>query len=52
MNIRLAEVKDIKQLIQMRWDFTVEFDEEKGKASFDEFENECQTFLENALTGD
>ncbi|MFS0864737.1 GNAT family N-acetyltransferase [Fredinandcohnia sp. 179-A 10B2 NHS] len=52
MQIRLAEVKDVKQLTQMRWDFTVEFDEEKGKASFDEFENKLQTFLENALSGD
>lgn len=30
MNIRLAEVKDIKQLIRMRWDFTIEHDETKS----------------------
>ncbi len=37
MNIRLAEVKDIKQLIRMRWDFTIEYDESKICASFDDF---------------
>ncbi|MGY0694572.1 GNAT family N-acetyltransferase [Virgibacillus sp. FSP13] len=49
MNIRLAETKDIKQLIKMRWDFTVEFDESKGDELYDGFEKECQSFLENAL---
>lgn len=49
MNIRFAEVKDIKQLIRMRWDFTIEHDESKKNESFDDFEKECQTFLENAL---
>jgi GNAT superfamily N-acetyltransferase len=51
MNIRLAEVKDIKQLIQMRWDFTIEHDESKKEASFNDFALECQAFLENALKG-
>ena len=27
MNIRLAQKKDIAQLIQMRWDFTIEHNE-------------------------
>ncbi|WP_052342790.1 GNAT family N-acetyltransferase [Bacillus sp. EB01] len=49
MNIRLAELRDIKQLIKMRWDNTIEFDESKKDESFEEFEKECQTFLENAL---
>jgi len=49
MKIRLAEAKDIKQLIKMRWDFTIEFDENKKTESFDDFERECQLFLENAL---
>ncbi|TFB24263.1 GNAT family N-acetyltransferase [Filobacillus milosensis] len=49
MNIRLAESKDINQLIRLRWDFTVEYDESKKNSSFDGFENECRTFLENAL---
>ncbi|WP_053363334.1 GNAT family N-acetyltransferase [Bacillus sp. FJAT-27251] len=48
MEIRLAEAKDISQLIKMRWDFTIEYDESKSCASFDEFEKECQSFLENA----
>lgn len=49
MNIRLAEAKDINQLIEMRWDNTIEFDESKKDASYEEFERECQKFLENAL---
>jgi ribosomal protein S18 acetylase RimI-like enzyme len=49
MNIRLAEAKDIKQLIRMRWDTTIEFDESKKIESFDDFEKECHSFLENAL---
>jgi GNAT superfamily N-acetyltransferase len=49
MNIRLAGAKDIKQLIRMRWDFTIEYDESKRLESFDDFEKECRSFLENAL---
>ncbi|MEC5425842.1 GNAT family N-acetyltransferase [Virgibacillus sp. C22-A2] len=49
MNIRLAEAKDIKQLIKMRWDFTIEYDDSKKDESFVEFEKEFQSFLENAL---
>jgi GNAT superfamily N-acetyltransferase len=51
MNIRLAEVKDIKQLTRMRWDFTIEYDESKKieQTPFNDFEKECQSFLENAL---
>lgn len=51
MIIRLAEAKDFKQLIRMRWNFTVEYDESKKNESFDDFEMECQHFLENALNG-
>lgn len=41
MNIRLAEAKDIKQLIRMRWDFTIEYDESNKieQTSFNDFEN-------------
>lgn len=49
MIIRLAEAKDIKQLIKMRWDFTIEYDESKRNESYVEFEKECQVFLEDAL---
>ncbi|TYS17046.1 GNAT family N-acetyltransferase [Rossellomorea vietnamensis] len=49
MNIRLAEARDIKQLIKMRWDNTLEFDEGKKDDSYEEFERECQIFLEDAL---
>jgi GNAT superfamily N-acetyltransferase len=49
VKIRLAEANDIKQLIKMRWDTTIEFDESKKDESYEEFELECQGFLENAL---
>ncbi|CDQ40581.1 MULTISPECIES: GNAT family N-acetyltransferase [Virgibacillus] len=49
MKVRLAEVEDIKQLIKMRWDFTVEYDKSKGDSSFRAFEMECHSFLEKAL---
>ncbi|UII54177.1 GNAT family N-acetyltransferase [Cytobacillus spongiae] len=54
MNIRLAETKDIKHLIKMRWDFTLEYDESKKieHSSYLEFEKECSDFLENAIAGD
>lgn len=38
MNIRLAEAKDINQLIKMRWDNTIEFDESKKNEAYEEFE--------------
>ncbi|MED4205958.1 GNAT family N-acetyltransferase [Neobacillus mesonae] len=51
MKIRLAEVKDIDQLAKMRWDFTIEYDDEKKVVQnhFKTFMKECQIFLENAL---
>ncbi|WP_144510174.1 GNAT family N-acetyltransferase [Bacillus sp. FJAT-22090] len=51
MQFRLAERKDINQLIQMRWDFTVDDKEIKKsiKYNFESFRMECQAFLENAL---
>ena len=49
MDIRLAAEQDIRQLIQMRWDTTIEFDESKNDESYEEFEKECQSFLERAL---
>ena len=45
MNIRLAEAKDIKQLIKMRWDFTVEDNERIEQTLFNDFEKECQIFF-------
>ncbi|MCH1625262.1 GNAT family N-acetyltransferase [Ferdinandcohnia quinoae] len=54
MNIRLADEKDIDQLIRMRWDFTIEHDEsgEIAQLPYEDFENECQVFLQNVLNGD
>ncbi|MDI7741231.1 GNAT family N-acetyltransferase [Lysinibacillus fusiformis] len=50
MIIRLAETKDVDQLIKMRWDFTIEHDESKKNASFENFEKECHSFFEKAMT--
>lgn len=50
MIIRLAEAKDVDQLIKMRWDFTIERDESKKDASFTAFEKECYSFFEKAFT--
>ena len=51
MQIRLAERKDIDQLIQMRWDFTVEHNETKTfeESDLEVFKIECRSFLENAI---
>ncbi len=51
MNLRLAEIKDIEQLIKMRWDFTLE-DYETGRIKENEYNNfysECRDFLLNAM---
>ncbi|MFC5985649.1 GNAT family N-acetyltransferase [Marinicrinis lubricantis] len=50
MNIRLAEKADIDQLICMRWDFTYEH-KPALKASYEPFDAECRTFLEEAISG-
>ncbi|GAA5416844.1 hypothetical protein Pryu01_01883 [Paraliobacillus ryukyuensis] len=50
MNIRLAEAKDIDQLIKMRWDMTVEYDPSKNEAFYEAFKKEFHTFLAHALT--
>ncbi|WP_391115833.1 GNAT family N-acetyltransferase [Psychrobacillus sp. L3] len=51
MIIRLAESKDIVQLIQMRWDFTLEDNQSKIfiESDFEAFKLQCQDFLEKAL---
>ncbi|WP_342598017.1 GNAT family N-acetyltransferase [Psychrobacillus sp. FSL H8-0483] len=51
MQIRLAERKDIDQLIQMRWDFTFEDNETKTfeESDLEVFKIECRSFLENAI---
>ncbi|REB07087.1 GNAT family N-acetyltransferase [Sporosarcina sp. BI001-red] len=49
MDIRLASTEDVEQLIKMRWDFTVEFDETKKEESYEVFRKEFQSFFENAL---
>ncbi len=49
MIIRFAEEKGIEQLIKMRWDFTIEYDESKNDASYGNFEKECHAFLASAI---
>lgn len=49
MHIRLAQNKDIDQLIQMRWDFTVEHKKEAAKSNIVKFQSECRLFLEHAI---
>lgn len=49
MDIRLAKTKDVEQLIKMRWDFTIEYDESKIEESYEDFRDECHTFLDDAL---
>ncbi|MGG0175049.1 hypothetical protein [Gottfriedia acidiceleris] len=46
MNLRLAEIKDIEQLIKMRWDLTLE-DYESGRikeSEYNDFYSECRDF--------
>lgn len=50
MNIRLAGVNDIDQLIRMRWDFTDEYKESKiVEDQYESFYAECRQFLTKAL---
>lgn len=50
--IRLATVSDVKQLVQMRWDFTAE-DQDLNAINFEEFHQTCSGFLVKAIeTGD
>ncbi|WP_059172393.1 GNAT family N-acetyltransferase [Bacillus sp. FJAT-27445] len=52
MRIRLAEKRDIEQLIKMRWDFTLEdYPAAALESDYDAFELECRVFLENAMDG-
>lgn len=50
MQFRLAENKDIDQLIQMRWNFTLEDNQSKTYTEDDlkTFKLECRSFLETA----
>lgn len=54
MKIRLAEAKDIDQLIRMRWDFTFEDKEYQAteKVNFESFKSECRDFLASAVNSD
>ncbi|MBM7564761.1 GNAT family N-acetyltransferase [Paenibacillus sacheonensis] len=48
MNIRLAALEDVAQLVQMRWDFSEE-EHLMNTAGFDEFNRDCSEFLINAM---
>ncbi|GGA28984.1 GNAT family N-acetyltransferase [Psychrobacillus lasiicapitis] len=54
MKFRLADRKDFDQLIQMRWDFTLEDNKTKifTESDLESFKSECRTFLESALISD
>lgn len=54
MAIRMAGKEDIDQLINMRWDFTMEYDLD-GKLKdekYNDFHDECKAFLLNAFESD
>ena len=54
MIIRIATKEDMDQLIQMRWDFTLE-DDLEGKLqneTYSDFYEECYEFLLNAFQSD
>ncbi|MEH7121897.1 GNAT family N-acetyltransferase [Bacillus sp. JJ1773] len=52
--IRLAESKDIDQLIRMRWDFTIEHNPSNkfNESDLEKFKIECRNFLENAINSE
>ncbi|NHM31908.1 GNAT family N-acetyltransferase [Neobacillus terrae] len=54
MIYRLAETKDIDQLIRMRWDFTYEDHKAKriDEGNYKTFYEECCNFLESALNSE
>ncbi|WP_409273486.1 GNAT family N-acetyltransferase [Neobacillus sp. SCS-31] len=48
--IRLAEERDIDQLIKLRWDFTMEdYPSSALDSDYKAFEMECKAFLEKAI---
>ena len=48
--IRLAALKDVDELVQMRWDFSEE-DYPNSEGSFKDFHKTCSEFLLKAMTG-
>jgi GNAT superfamily N-acetyltransferase len=54
MNIRVAKLGDIEQLVKMRWDFTLEHDRsgEIQERDYESYREECKDFLINAINGD
>lgn len=51
MKLRIAEDKDIDQLIKMRWDFTLEEDRvgRIKESDYNDFHSECHAFLKTAI---
>ncbi|WP_231634440.1 hypothetical protein [Salinicoccus sp. YB14-2] len=55
MNTRLAVLKDIDQLIKMRWDFTMEdndYAQRIKEEDYESFKKECHQFLNAAIQSD
>lgn len=50
-NIRLAEIKDIDQLVTMSWDKTIEFDVSKSSENYNKFAKECYRFSKIFIIG-
>lgn len=48
--VRLATINDIEELVQMRWDFSLE-DYPDRSANFEEFRAVCSDFLVKAIEG-
>lgn len=49
--IRLASHHDIEQLVEMRWDFTLEDHPSVSNDHKQPFNEECRSFLDEALSG-
>lgn len=52
MIFRLAELRDIDALTEMRRDFTLEYNPDISPDTFSAFEEECREFLMEAIEGD
>lgn len=51
MQARLATMKDIEQLVKMRWDFSLEYDKTISPDSHEDFKHACTQFLHEAIEG-
>ncbi|MEO4052261.1 GNAT family N-acetyltransferase [Solibacillus sp. CAU 1738] len=53
MKLRLAKKEDIRELVQMRWDFTLEdYPNTFNEQDYVGFSEECTAFLQQAIDGE